>query len=140
MNENTCWKQRVCDLDKAVTQLADLLAQPQPNEYERAHLVQYFDYTYELACKTMKGYLEAEGYVVKGIRMTIERAIEIGLIVDGDIWIESLGKRGLMLAYNEKLTHEAEALIRSSYAAMFKNLLVALQEKRRGTVTLSESR
>jgi len=82
-----------------------------------------FEYTFELAWKTAKDYLEAEGFEVKSPRQTIQTAFQAGLILDGHVWIDALEKRNLLAhTYDESTTREAVGLIREKYYTMLKAL------------------
>lgn len=66
----------------------------------------------ELGWKTMKDYLELEGFDVKTPRSAIQTAFQVELIRDGHIWIDMLNKQNLMAhTYNEQFALEAECLI-----------------------------
>lgn len=84
---------------------------------------------FELAWKTMKDYLEQEGFDVKSPRRAIQIAFKTGLIADGHAWIDALEKRNLMAhTYNEDVAREAEELIRDKYYEIIRELCVKLGE------------
>lgn len=60
---------------------------------ERSGLIQFFEMAFELACKLLKDYLEAEGYVVKSPRDALKQAFQSGTIADGHTWIAALEDR-----------------------------------------------
>lgn len=123
------WKQRFSNLQKATRQLTEFIEKGDLNKFEVQGLIQCFEYTFELAWKTMKDYLEQEGFDVKSPRATIQTAFQIQLIEDGHIWIDALEKRDLMAhTYDEKKAMEAETLIRTKYYQIIKNLCVKLEE------------
>ncbi|SHJ57331.1 nucleotidyltransferase substrate binding protein, HI0074 family [Paramaledivibacter caminithermalis DSM 15212] len=69
------------------------------------------EYTFELAWKTMKDYLEQEGFDVKSPRKTIQTAFQIQLITDGHLWIDALEKRNLMEhTYDEKKSNRSKRI------------------------------
>ncbi|MCR1951620.1 nucleotidyltransferase substrate binding protein [Clostridium sp. DSM 100503] len=99
------------------------------NKFEVQGLIQCFEYTFELAWKTMKDYLEFEGYEVKSPRSTIQIAFQTQLIIEGHIWIDALEKRNLMAhTYDEEVAKQAEELIKSEYYPIIKELLEKLEE------------
>ena len=57
-------------------------------------MVQRFEYTFELAWKTAKDYLDSQGVSVSYPREVIKAAVQSGLIgTQGDMWIEMLDRR-----------------------------------------------
>lgn len=124
MNEDIRWKQRFSNFNKAAMQLTEFVEKGELNKFEVQGLIQCFEYTFELAWKTMKDYLEKEGFEVKSPRSAIQTAFQIQLITDGHIWIDALNKRNLMAhTYDEKVANEAEQLIKQKYYPVIKELL-----------------
>ena len=121
--EDIRWKQRCANFSKAVNQLTEFVEKPELNKFETQGLIQCFEYTFELAWKTAKDYLESEGFSVKSPRQTIQVAFQTELIADGHVWIDALEKRNLMAyTYDESTTAEAAGLIRDKYYPMLKAL------------------
>jgi hypothetical protein len=52
------WKQRFANFKKATAQLTEFIQKGELNKFEVQGLIQCFEYTFELAWKTMKDYLE----------------------------------------------------------------------------------
>ncbi len=120
------WKQRYSNYKKAMGQLTEFVEKPALNKFEVQGLIQCFEYTFELAWKTAKDYLESEGFSVSSPRQTIQTAFQAELVQDGHTWIDALEKRNLMAhTYDESAAQEAEVLIRNKYYPILK----ALQEK-----------
>lgn len=129
MNNDIRWKQRFENFKKAATQLTEFIEKENLNKFEVQGLIQCFEYTFELAWKTMKDYLEQEGFDVKSPRKTIQTAFQIQLITDGHAWIDALEKRNLMAhTYDEGKAMEAEELIREKYYKIIKKLCCKLGE------------
>ena len=127
--EDVRWKQRYANYRKAVFQLTEFVEKPDLNKFEKQGLIQCFEYTFELAWKTTKDYLEAQGFSVKSPRQTIQLAFQSELIADGHVWIDALEKRNLMAhTYDENKTQEAEKLIRDNYYSMLKALQDELEK------------
>lgn len=127
--EGVRWKQRYANYKKAVMQLTEFVEKPDLNKFEAQGLIQCFEYTFELAWKTAKDYLEAQGFVVRSPRQTIQLAFQTELIADGHVWIDALEKRNLMAhTYDENTTKEAERLIRVNYYSMLKALQDELEK------------
>lgn len=129
MNNDIRWKQRFENFKKATNQLTEFIEKKELNKFEVQGLIQCFEYTFELAWKTMKDYLEQEGFDVKSPRKTIQTAFQIQLITDGHAWIDALEKRNLMAhTYDEGKAMEAEELIRKKYYKVIKKLCFKLGE------------
>lgn len=129
MDNDVRWKQRFSNYKKAVAQLTEFIEKGELNKFEVQGLIQCFEYTFELAWKTMKDYLEMEGFDVKSPRTAIQTAFQINLIEDGHTWIDALEKRNLMShTYDEEIVKEVEQLIRKNYYPIIKELYLKLEE------------
>jgi nucleotidyltransferase substrate binding protein (TIGR01987 family) len=129
MDKDIRWKQRFANFKKATGQLTEFIQKAKLNKFEVQGLIQCFEYTFELAWKTMKDYLEQEGFNVKSPRATIKTAFQTDLIEDGHAWVDALEKRNLMAhTYDEKRAMEAEVLIRTKYYRIIKDLCAKLGE------------
>ena len=123
------WRQRFSNLSKAMAQLIEFIEKSELNKFEVQGLIQCFEYTFELAWKTMKDYLEQEGFDVRTPRSAIKTAFQVQLIEDGHTWIDALEKRNLMShTYDEKRTMEAETLIRTKYYKMIREFCAKMEE------------
>lgn len=128
MSEDIRWKQRFANYKKATTQLEEFIEKGELNKFEVQGLIQCFEYTFELAWKTMKDYLELEVFEVKSPRGTIQTAFQTQLVTEGHIWIDALEKRNLMAhTYDEGVAKEAEQLIKQKYYPVIKELLDKLE-------------
>jgi len=127
MEKDIRWKQRFDNFGKAFGMLSEFIAKDELNKFEEQGLIQCFEYTYELAWKTMKDYLEESGYIVKSPREAIQTAFQSGLIIDGHTWIDALEKRNIMAhTYNESTAKQAVSLIREEYFVIIKRLFDSL--------------
>ncbi|MTV50290.1 nucleotidyltransferase [Heliobacillus mobilis] len=116
MNSDIRWQQRFSNFKMATSQLTEFIEKDELNKFETQGLIQCFEYTFELAWKTMKDYLEIEGFDPKTPRKTIQTAYQVELIEDGHAWMDALEKRNLMAhTYNEDRAKESERLIRTIY-------------------------
>src|SRR5699024_11953462 len=59
------WRQRFENFDRSFNLLNKYANDKIETELERAGLIQFFEMSFELSWKVLKGYLEAEGFVVK---------------------------------------------------------------------------
>ena len=84
-----------------------------------------FEFTFELAWKTMKDYLEYFG-IIDGIgspREIIKTAFANGIIEDGDNWIKMmLARNSLSHLYDEEKSREIYMEIKEIYLILFEKL------------------
>lgn len=131
------WMQRFSNYQRALKQLSDAINLSQQRELsllEKQGLIQAFEFTHELAWNTLKDYLEYQGYQdIKGSRDTIRESFKIGLIKDGQTWMETIQARNITShAYDEALVQKAFETIVDSYRVLFDELLdtfVTLEKK-----------
>lgn len=110
------WKQRFSNFEKAFLRLKDALMNNEPTELEKAGIIQYYEFTFELGWKTLKDYLQEMGVEVRFPRDTIKEAFKGGLIKNGDLWIDMLEKRNLMShTYDELIANQLVKLVRDEY-------------------------
>ena len=85
------------DLKNAFQRLKEAVNKPLLDDIVIDAAIQRFEFTFELAWKVMKDYLEYQGIIenVKGPRDCIKEAFKLNLIKDGDGWIEMLLSRNL---------------------------------------------
>lgn len=97
------WRQRFQNFEKAYKQFnAAIIDFPKLSTLEKEGLIQRFEYTFELAWKTLKDYLEAQEVPANFPREVIKLAFHYNLIQDGEVWMDMLEKRNLMAhTYNE---------------------------------------
>ena len=70
------WRQRFTNFEKAVGALERTIQIDPLSEAERGGLIQFFEVAFELAWKTMKDYLEADGFDVRSPRDTLKQAFQ----------------------------------------------------------------
>ena len=75
------WRQRLENFDKALAQLNSATAKDSYTMLERAGLVRIFEFTFELAWKTLKDLLFCEGYDVKTPRGVIRNGLEPAIVM-----------------------------------------------------------
>lgn len=96
------------------------------NEFIRDSAIQRFEFTYELAWKTMKAYLEEKGVKVHTPRDAIKGAFQNRLIPDEPLWLKTIETRNYTThIYNEAM---AEKVYRQlpQYLPLFKALVAVL--------------
>ncbi len=69
------WKQRLSNFQKSLAHLADAVELEKPTIIQQAGTIQFFEMSFELAWKTLKDYLEEQGFIdVKSPKATIKKA------------------------------------------------------------------
>lgn len=110
------WQQRFQNFNKAFKYLQDTLTIKAPSDAERAGIIQFYEVAFELAWKTLKDFLTAEGFSVKSPREAIKTAFQNGYINNGDLWINALDSRNLSAhTYDEAMAQELVQNIRTIY-------------------------
>lgn len=124
------WKQRFQNFNKAFCLLEKYADRLEYTELERAGLIQLFETAFELAWKVLKDYLEVEGYTVSSPREAIKKAFQIGVIKNGDTWLEALEDRNLTShTYDEEDAIKAVVRIKENYVSILDSLQNFLLEK-----------
>ncbi len=95
-NKDIRWKQRFENFKKAQTFLKESLEKESLSKLEQAGIVQAFEFSFELAWKTLKDYLNHKGVEVLYPRDVLKEAFKTGLIADGELWMDMLDSRNLM--------------------------------------------
>jgi len=110
------WKQRFQNFERTFIFLSKSCKLENYDELQGAGLVQSFEFTFELAWKTLKDYLQNQGLEVQFPREVIKQAFATQLIKDGTLWIEMLDKRNeLTHTYNQEQAQKAVQTIRNKY-------------------------
>lgn len=115
------WEQRFSNYQKALNQLSEGLKIENPSELEREGIIQRFEYTFDLAWKTLKDYLEYQGYQdITGSRDSFRYAFKQGLITNGEIWMRMIESRNLTShVYDEETAEEILNTINEDYLSLF---------------------
>jgi len=124
------WKQRLENYKKALSQLQNAveLGQQRPfSELEEQGLIQAFEFTHELAWNVMKDYFYYQGNSsITGSRDATREAFHVGLIEDGDAWMEMIKSRNKTShTYNNEIAEEIVSKIFNLYFPLF----IAFQKK-----------
>ena len=93
-------------------------------------LIQAFEFTFELAWKTLKDYLDYQGVIVRSPREAIKESFSEQLIEDGHLWIQMLEKRNeLTHTYNEAQSQKAVITICDKYFSGIQQVYLTLKAK-----------
>jgi nucleotidyltransferase substrate binding protein (TIGR01987 family) len=128
MNQDIRWIQRLENFKKGFQQLnlaVNLSKQRELSLLEKQGLIQAFEFTHELGWNLLKDYLEFQGnQEVRGSRDAIREALKVGLIDDGELWMETIKARNLTShTYSEELAENAFTSISNEYIPIFMKLL-----------------
>ena len=125
--EDIRWQQRFSNYTKALTLLRQAveLAQQRPlSKLEEQGLIQAFEFTHELAWKTLKDFLENRGVQdLYGSRDVTRHAFKVDLIENGQAWMDMIQSRNLTShTYDEATAAQIATAIRSDYFPEFEKL------------------
>lgn len=124
------WKERFENFQKAYKFFESVLNKNDYSQLEIARLAQSFEFTFELAWKTIKDFLYEQGIVASYPREVIKIAYNTGLLEDGHLWIEMLEKRNLLShTYDVELAENALEIIRNNYSIALKQVYGKLKEE-----------
>lgn len=131
------WEQRFANYKKALVKLGEVAESgdiDELSELEREGLIQRFEYTYELASKTLQDFLKDKGYLdVNGPNTVLTQSFQDGYIVDGDGWRRMKKSRELTShTYDSDTAEEIAEAIFTSYFDLLKELETRLEKDRSG--------
>lgn len=128
-NKDIRWEQRFVNYKKALNRLQKFIDKGELSELEEQGLIKAFEYTYELAWNTLKDFLEHKGQVdIYGSRDVIRKAFELGLINEGESWMDMLKSRNQTShTYNEKIAKEICQAVLEVYYLLFNQLKVKME-------------
>lgn len=95
------WQQRFQNFSRAFILLRSAFEDrplEELSDLEQEGIIQRFEYSYELAWKTMKDYLEENGIIITPVtpRNVIKEAFAAGMIDNGQVWIDMMLHRDLL--------------------------------------------
>lgn len=138
------WQQRFRNFEKAFILLQQIFNEKpldQFSDLEKEGIVQRFKYTFELAWKTLKDYLEYTGITLEQLTpyYVIKQVFSAKIIKDGQIWMDMLAHRNLMshTYHRETFYQELDELplpnltlryIRLSHTFLCGSILILMQK------------
>ena len=127
--EDIRWEQRFANYKKALSQLQKFIDKGDLSELEVQGLIKAFEYTYELAWNTMKDFLEYKGQSdIYGSRDAIRKSFELGLIDNGEEWMDMLVSRNKTShTYNEETAQEICRAVTGVYFSLLRELKIKLE-------------
>jgi nucleotidyltransferase substrate binding protein (TIGR01987 family) len=134
-NPDIRWKQRFQNFDRAVVLLRDAMEKGPSalNQLEKEGVIQRFEFCFELAWKTVKDYLEENGFVFATVtpRQVLKDAFAAKVLADGQVWIDMLDHRNLLShTYNFAAFETAVEAIHKRYLGAIEELHEFLQLER----------
>lgn len=136
MEQDIRWVQRFDNYEKACRKVFEITDSGKTlndlSELEKEGLIQRFEYTFELAWKTLQDYLLYLGFEFQpGPNSTIQLAFENNILADHDAWRKMAKARNLTShAYNETEVMEIASDIFSTYSLLLKQLYNYLNKRR----------
>ncbi|MBW1615281.1 MAG: nucleotidyltransferase substrate binding protein [Deltaproteobacteria bacterium] len=123
MNKSIRWRQRYNNFEKAFIRLTNAVNKDEYDQLSEAGLIKTFEFTFELAWKTLKDYLESKGIIAKFSRDAIKLSFQNSIIEDGEVWIDMLEKRDLLShVYDDKISDNALNYIKNNYFEAIKQV------------------
>lgn len=122
------FEERKEDLKKAANKLNEAL-RGDASDLEIDGILHRFEFTFELTWKTMKDCLEEQGIVGKigSPREIIKEAFSVGLIDNGEVWIDMmLSRNELSHLYDEETSREIYDNIKEIYILEINKLIQKL--------------
>lgn len=124
MEQDIRWKQRLENYSKALRQLESavtLSRERDLSDLEEQGLIQAFEFSHELAWNVMKDYFLFQGNSnITGSRDASREAFQVGLVSDGDGWMEMLKSRNQTShTYNEDIASDIANKIKNRYFDLF---------------------
>jgi nucleotidyltransferase substrate binding protein (TIGR01987 family) len=130
------WVYRFENYTKAFSLLRsaiELMQERDLSALEQEGTIQRFEFTWELAWKLLKDYLESQGVNLPAFtpKSVINAALNAKIIRDGEHWLLALDDRNRMshvydyMAFSDVISH-----IETTYLALFDDLNLSFLEKR----------
>jgi nucleotidyltransferase substrate binding protein (TIGR01987 family) len=124
------WKQRFGNFKKAFLFLKSSVELKSYTPLEASGLVKAFEFTFELAWKTLKDFLEVNGVDSKTPREVIKQAFSSEIIEDGHMWMIMLEKRNeFSHTYDEAEANKAVNIIKEKYFKAIEQVFETLGKK-----------
>lgn len=127
------WKQRFQNYEKAFKRLShaiEVVKSAPDDDLLQSGLVQTYEYTFELAWKTLKDYLTLEGFEVRSPRETIRQGFQSGYIMNGEDWLQTLADRNLTTyIYDDEIIAQVLSDIFERYFFLLQDFYISFKEK-----------
>lgn len=132
MEQDIRWQQRFYNYNRALVELGEAVELSQIRKLtklESQGLIQAFEYTHELAWKTLKDFIEERGNSqIFGSKDATREAFALDLISQGEVWMSMVNSRNQTShTYDESTAQQIVTLILNDYYPQFKVLREKLQ-------------
>lgn len=129
------WQQRLQNFRKAFGELkeaVELSKERELSKLEKQGLIQSFEYTHELAWKTLKDFFIDQGNSqLTGSKDVTREAFQNGLIKNGDGWMNMIQSRNQTShTYNKETADSISNNILSMYFPLFEELINELESRK----------
>lgn len=126
-NKDIRWKQRFANFEKALNTLKaaiDLYHERPLSDLEKQGLIQGFEFTHELAWKTLKDFFTDKGNNnIYGSKDATREAYQTGLISEGELWMKMIESRNLSSrTYNNEISESIVDKVVHHYFTLFNDL------------------
>lgn len=125
------YEQRLKDFENAFIKLKEGTQKENPDDLEIDGVLQRFEFTFDLAWKTLKDYMEYQGFSNKigSPREIIQQAFKHELIEDGETWIKMmLSRNALSHLYDENTSRKIYEEIKKQYIELLETLIEKLKK------------
>ena len=127
VTEDIRWQQRFSNYQRALASLAsavELSTTRALSDLEQQGLIQAFEFTHELAWNCLKDYLHYQGVQpLMGSRDATRQAFSVGLITEGEQWMDMIANRNRTShTYNKATADAIVSAVLNRYYPLFVQL------------------
>jgi len=121
--------QKLGNYKKALARLEEALAEKEPDQYVYDAVIKRFEFTYELAWKLLKAFIEYKGGEdVRFPRDIFKEAYAKGLLENGEVWLSMLQDRNLSShTYSQERAMEIYNRVKDIYFEEFIQLVRTIE-------------
>jgi nucleotidyltransferase substrate binding protein (TIGR01987 family) len=129
------WHQKFENLERAFLRLTEAIDRIKQNMQDNllvAGFIQTYEFTLELAWKTLKDYLEEQGFIeIESPKKVLRTAFKEGFIKDCELWLKAVDDRNLTShIYNEEIAKQVITDILEKYYFIIQDLYFILKENK----------
>jgi len=118
---------RIDSYKKALPKLKEILNEPE-TEINRDAAIKRFEFTYELAWKSLRDFLRNEGVICLSPKNCFREAFKYGIIEDNPLWFRMIEDRNLTVhTYDEEIAKRIYKNIKD-YIPLFEEILTGVQK------------
>lgn len=123
-------REKLVNYQKALERLDESLEVQNPDQFIYDSVIKRFEFTYELAWKLMKAFIEYKGGEdVRFARDVFREAYANGLVKDGEGWLQMMQDRNLSShTYNEEAAREIYDRVKQIYRQQFMELSLSIRK------------